>query len=227
MTRSKSDYLKAFLIVLSLFATFKMLILAVGLDEEYQVVMSYRNVIGDKLFLDMWEPHQSSAFLCTFLMKPYLKFFGTTGVIIYLRVWGTLIHLAISIYLCRVLRGFVDREHAWLLALIYYNTIPKQIMLPEFGIMQVWFYTLLSLFLIQYYRTGKKVKYLVLAAVALALTIFYPCMRAMCRRLPGYAAPPHYSCRAHRFPFPYFKRRCHPQILSLGQNPEHLFESII
>lgn len=175
MTRSKSDYLKAFLIVLSLFATLKMLILAVGLDEEYQVVMSYRNVIGDKLFLDMWEPHQSSAFLCTFLMKPYLKFFGTTGVIIYLRVWGTLIHLAISIYLCRVLRGFVDREHAWLLALIYYNTIPKQIMLPEFGIMQVWFYTLLSLFLIQYYRTGKKVRYLVLAAVALALTILsYP-----------------------------------------------------
>lgn len=175
MTKNKPDYLKVLLIVLSIFATFKMLILGLGLDEEYQIVMSYRNVIGDKLFLDMWEPHQSSAFLCTFFMKPYLKFFGTYGLVIYLRVCGVLIHLGVSVYLYRVLQGFVGRKYAWLLALIYYNTIPKQIMLPEFGIMQVWFYTLLSLFLIQYYRTGKKIRYLVLAAVALALTILsYP-----------------------------------------------------
>lgn len=175
MTKSKPDYLKAFLIVLSIFATLKMLIFAVGLDEEYQIVMSYRNVMGDKLFLDMWEPHQSSAFLCAFFMKPYLKFFGTTGLVIYLRVCGMLIHLGISIYLGRVLQSFVGGKHAWLLGLIYYSTIPKQIMLPEFGIMQVWFYTLLSLFLIQYYRTGKKIRYLILAAVALALAILsYP-----------------------------------------------------
>lgn len=175
MTKSKPDYLKALLIVLSIFATFKMLIFGLGLDEEYQIVMSYRNVIGDKLFLDMWEPHQSSAFLCTFFMKPYLKFFGTSGLVIYLRVCGVLIHLGVSAYLYKVLQGFVGIKYAWLLALIYYNTIPKQIMLPEFGIMQVWFYTLLSLFLIQYYRTGKKIRYLVLAAVALALTILsYP-----------------------------------------------------
>lgn len=175
MTKNKIDRLKPFLIVLSILATLKMFISAVGLDEEYQVVMSYRNATGGRLFLDMWEPHQSSAFLCTFLMKPYLKFFGTTGVVIYLRVWGALIHLGISVYLYKVLQGFVNRDYAWLLALIYYNTIPKQIMLPEFGIMQVWFYTLLSLFLIQYYHTDRKKRYLILAAVSLALTILsYP-----------------------------------------------------
>ena len=62
-------------IIFSFLAALKMLIFAFGLDEEYQVVMAYRNVVGDKLFLDMWEPHQSSAFLCTLLMKPYLYFF--------------------------------------------------------------------------------------------------------------------------------------------------------
>ena len=56
------EKLKIVLIVLSIFAAVKMLFFAFGLDEEYQLVMAYRKVKGDKLFLDMWEPHQSSAF---------------------------------------------------------------------------------------------------------------------------------------------------------------------
>lgn len=162
-------------IIFSFLAALKMLIFAFGLDEEYQVVMAYRNAVGDKLFLDMWEPHQSSAFLCTLLMKPYLYFLGTTGLILYLRICGTLIHLGISVYFYQVIRHLVQKEYAWLLALIYFNTIPKQIMLPEFGIMQVWCYTLLCLFLIKYYEYGRKVRYLLLAAFALVLNILsYP-----------------------------------------------------
>ena len=163
------------MIILSVLATLKMIFFAFGLDEEYQIVMAYRNAIGDRLFLDMWEPHQSSAFLCTLLMKPYLYFFGTTGLVIYLRVCGMLIHLGVSLFLYRVVRGIVHEEQAWLLSLIYFGTIPKQIMLPEFGIMQVWFYTLFCLFLIRFYRDGGKRTYLVLAALALVLNVLsYP-----------------------------------------------------
>lgn len=142
---------KIVLIVLSIFAAVKMLFFAFGLDEEYQLVMAYRNVKGDKLFLDMWEPHQSSAFLCALLMRPYLAVCGKTGVAIWLRLCGTFIHLGVSVYLYRTLRRMIRKDSAFLLGLIYFNTIPKQIMLPEFGIMQVWFLTLLSLFLIRYY----------------------------------------------------------------------------
>ncbi len=174
MVRNKRKNLKVLLILLSILASLKMLFFAVGMDEEYQLVMSYRNALGDRLFLDMWEPHQSSAFLCTLLMKPYLMLFGTTGIIIYLRVWGTLLHLGVSFYLYKTLRHFVSEDHAWLLALLYYNIIPKQIILPEFGIMQVWFYTLLSLFLMKYSMEGK-IRYLILSAVALALNVLsYP-----------------------------------------------------
>ena len=174
MVRNKRKNLKVLLILLSILASLKMLFFAVGMDEEYQLVMSYRNAMGDRLFLDMWEPHQSSAFLCTLLMKPYLMLFGTTGIIIYLRVWGTLLHLGVSFYLYKTLRHFVSEDHAWLLALLYYNIIPKQIILPEFGIMQVWFYTLLSLFLMKYSMEGK-IRYLILSAVALALNVLsYP-----------------------------------------------------
>lgn len=184
--KETGGYVKKFktvLIVLSIFAAVKMLFFAFGLDEEYQLVMAYRHVKGDKLFLNMWEPHQSSAFLCALLMRPYLALCGKTGVVIWLRFCGTFIHLTVSVYLYRTLRRMISRDNAFLLGLIYFNTIPKQIMLPEFGIMQVWFLTLLSLFLIRYYdrdvinggkRAGKK-KYLIFAAFALVLEVLsYP-----------------------------------------------------
>ncbi|MBD5549988.1 MAG: hypothetical protein HDQ96_02255 [Lachnospiraceae bacterium] len=174
-----TDYygkLKGILIILSIFAAVKMLFFAFGLDEEYQLVVAYRNVKGDRLFLDMWEPHQSSAFLCSLLMRPYLALVGETGIVLWLRFCGTLIHLGISIYLYHVLRGMMKKDSAFLVGMIYFNTIPKQIMLPEFGIMQVWFLTLLSLFLIQYYDNSvRNRKYLIFAAFALVLEVLsYP-----------------------------------------------------
>ncbi len=185
--KNRREKVKTILIVLSIFAAVKMLFFAFGLDEEYQLVMAYRNVRGDKLFLTMWEPHQTSAFLCALLMRPYLTIVGTTGVVIWLRLCGTLIHLGVSFYLYKVLRRMVSGDSAFLLGLIYFNTIPKQIMLPEFGIMQVWFLTLLSLFLTQYYDTGVSDekggnntgagsrKYLIYASVALVLEVLaYP-----------------------------------------------------
>lgn len=167
---------KILLIILSIFAAVKMLIFAFGLDEEYQLVMAYRNVKGDRLFLDMWEPHQSSAFLCGLLMRPYLALVGKMGIVLWLRFCGTLIHLGVSLYLYRVLRGRITGDSAFLVGMIYFNTIPKQIMLPEFGIMQVWFLTLLSLFLIQYYDSDvRNRKYLIFAAFALVLEVLsYP-----------------------------------------------------
>lgn len=177
--KETGGYFKKFkivLIVLSIFAAVKMLFFAFGLDEEYQLVMAYRHVKGDKLFLDMWEPHQSSAFLCELLMRPYLAVCGKTGVVIWLRLCGTFIHLGVSVYLCRTLRRMIGKDSAFLLGLIYFNTIPKQIMLPEFGIMQVWFLTLLSLFLIRYYDMNvRRKKYLIFAAFALVLEVLsYP-----------------------------------------------------
>lgn len=175
MRKNKQKYLRFLIIALSVLASLKMIFFAVGLDEEYQIVMSYRNAAGDRLFAEMLEPHQASAFLCSLLMRPYLQLFGTTGIVLYLRGCGTLLHLGISIYLYKVLGRMVPGGYAWTLAVLYYNIIPKQIITPEFGMMQVWFYTLCSLFLIQYYKGPRKVRYLAAAALALVFNVLsYP-----------------------------------------------------
>ncbi len=139
MKLSQSKF-KLLLIILTILAAFKMLLQNFSLDEEYQVMMSYRNIMGDNMIGTMWEPHQTSSFLCTLFAWPYFKIFRTwTGIVIYLRVIGTLIHLCITLYLYKVFSHFIAKDFAFYVALIFFNIIPKLIMLPEFGGMQVWF----------------------------------------------------------------------------------------
>jgi len=133
-------HVKTFFIVLTILASIKMLLQNFSLDEEYHLLMSYRNIMGDTMFSTMWEPHQTSSFLCTLFMWPYYLITGTfTGVVIYLRLIGTLIHFGVAYYLYKVLKHFLEEELSFYIALIFFNTIPKQIMLPEFSGMQVWF----------------------------------------------------------------------------------------
>lgn len=154
-TKKWLKILKILLIVGSVLAAVKVILVDYTLDEEYQVVMAYRNLSGDTLFGTMWEPHQTSAFLCVWLMKGYVAMTGTiTGVVIFLRICTTLIQLLLSLWLCRTLEHFLEKEYAFLLGLCYFNIVPKIIQIPEFSNLQVWFYTVIVLALMQYYTGG-------------------------------------------------------------------------
>ena len=145
----KHKHIKIFLLILTVLAALKMLLQNFSLDEEYQVLMTYRHIMGDEMISTMWEPHQTSSFLCTIFTWPYYLITGTfTGVVIYLRIIGTFIHLGVSFYLYKILKHFLNQEYSFYLALIFFNTIPKLIMLPEFGGMQVWFGVLCFLLII-------------------------------------------------------------------------------
>lgn len=128
------------LIFLTILAAIKMLFEPFSHDEEYQFLISYRQVMGDTLVKNIWEPHQTSAFLCTLFLAPYYFITGTfTASVIYLRIVGTLIHLFVALYLYKIFQHFLRKSTSFYLALFFFNTVPKLIMLPEFGIMQVWF----------------------------------------------------------------------------------------
>lgn len=133
----------------SVLAALKLIFFDYTMDEEYQLMMGYRTLRGDALFREMWEPHQTSAFLCTALMWLYRTLTGTyTGILLYLRFCTTLIQIGISLYLCRVLRRLLDKKYALLCALLYFNMVPKIIQIPDFSNMQLWFFTLTVLFLL-------------------------------------------------------------------------------
>lgn len=181
-----NKHIKIFLLILTVLAAIKMLLQNFSLDEEYQVLMTYRHIMGDEMISTMWEPHQTSSFLCTLFAWPYYLITGTfTGIVIYLRFIGTLIHLGISLYLYRVFKHFLNKDYSFYLSLIFFNTIPKLIMLPEFGSMQVWFGVLCFLLIIDsaenitFAHTGtvhiRSCIKLVLAALSLCLEVLsYP-----------------------------------------------------
>ena len=157
VTKKKWNNLLTVLLILSGLAAIKLIFLDYTMDEEYQIVMAYRNLRGDAIFGQMWEPHQTSAFLCIGIMFIWHLITGTyTGVVIFLRIVTTLIQFGLSFWLYRVLKNDSDKEEAALLAILYFNSVPKLIEIPEFSNMQLWFFTIMVLSLIQYYYTHRE-----------------------------------------------------------------------
>lgn len=62
---------KYLLLAASLAATVKIIFFGFDIDEQYAVSMAYRMVRGDRMFLEMWEPHQTSAFFSAAFLGLY------------------------------------------------------------------------------------------------------------------------------------------------------------
>lgn len=171
-------------ILTALFAVTALKILLVGydIDEQYAVSMAYRLLKGDRLLADLWEPHQTSGWLCMLLMAPYAAIFHTTtGIVLYLRLWGLLLHSAVGLCLYRTLKSYLDREHALLVCGIYFFALPKIMFLPEFSNIQIWCLLLAVLCLLRYYGPSASqpgsyaLRHLVFAGCFLALEVLsYP-----------------------------------------------------
>lgn len=152
----KNRVFRAIILILSLLATIKICILGLGIDEEYAVTMAYRMVTKDRMFLEMWEPHQTSGFLTAFLTGIFVQITkGTEYLILYLRVLGAVIQAMISLFLYRTLRRSFSESAAFVVAVFFYNTLPKWIQTPEFANMLVWFSTLAFTCFLRYYSFPK------------------------------------------------------------------------
>ena len=147
----------------------------ISYDAEYQLAMAYRFVKGDKMITQMWEPHQTSAFLCAILMKIYIMITGTTtGIVLYTQIMGLLIRAAIALWFMKVVKEWVGEKPALIIGVIYLLISPKELLTPEFGNMQIWFSTAMYLCLLQYLKKSN-VTWLVGSAVSLCLGVFaYP-----------------------------------------------------
>lgn len=127
-----------------------------GYDCGYQLSMAYRFLQGDRLFVEMWEPHQMSVFLPAALMWVYMSLFHTTtGIVVYMQMCGILIRGGLALLLYRVLRGDLDEPLAYGMGLLYFMLSPKDYAMPDFGNQQLWYITLLLCCLLTYLKKGK------------------------------------------------------------------------
>ena len=147
----------------------------ISYDAEYQLAMAYRLIKGDALITEMWEPHQTSAFLCAILMKLYIVITGTTtGIVLYTQVMGLLIRFGFAVWFMKAVKEWGGNKPALISCIIYLFISPKEVLTPEFGNMQVWFSTAMFLFLLEYFKKTN-ILCLIGSAVSLCLAVFsYP-----------------------------------------------------
>lgn len=153
----------------------KMLFVSYTPDEEYQIVMSYRQALGGKLFYDVYDTIQTSGFLSALLIKIFISITkSTTGLVIYLRVCGLLIKGLIAFYFYKVSKRYVNKNTALLLSLVFFVSFPKMIASLDFSSLQLDF-TLLMICLLDSSRIFSEKKETLKEAVCLILSALCLC----------------------------------------------------
>ena len=146
-------FVKVALIVVaagSILAAIKCIFVGLQRDEEYALTMSYRLLIGDKLLTQVWDPHQTSAFLLSLIEWVFIKVTGgTTYLVLWCKIIGTLIHAAIAVSLYKTIKLYAPKNISFILGLVYFGILPKDGVIPEFSIMMAWFITLIVISLIR------------------------------------------------------------------------------
>lgn len=165
----------AALVLGSILINIKNIFTSCHVDAEYQVAMAYRILRGDAMFSEMWEAHQTSAFFLAFFEWLFLKITGTTtGIMVYANTVGFLCKLVVSFLVYGTLRRHVDKGAAFAALLFALNTYPKDMVLPDFSNLQIWFALILMCCLITYFGGGR-LRWLVLGAAFLCLEVLsYP-----------------------------------------------------
>lgn len=175
-TGKKVNRLIGLLLIGTILVNIKSIFADFDIDVGYALALSYRMILGDHMFTDMWEPHQTSAFLATFLMRIFHLVTGSwTGVLIFLNISGVLIQGFIGFAVYKALSKRIDSAMAALMSIFFLAFRPKGIVFPEFSNMQIGFSVLLFLCLLLFLESQDQKKWLVAASVCLSLEILsYP-----------------------------------------------------
>ena len=103
------------------------------IDEEYALSLGYRLVSGDRLFYDMWEPHQLSSLPAAALLAMFIGITGgTTGVLVFFRLVVLACKAGMSYVFYREFRRDLGKPAA-LLAALAFGLLPEmeQQWIPE------------------------------------------------------------------------------------------------
>ena len=119
------------------------------IDEQYALSLGYRLVSGDRLFAQMWEPHQLSALTTAPLIALFRALTGgTTGVLLFVRGVALAAKAGLGVWCYRSLRGALGRPAAYLAALGVFLFTPKWFLAPDYTSQQ--FHYTLAAFLCWY-----------------------------------------------------------------------------
>ncbi len=163
------------LCILSVAGIWKTVYYSADIDESYALTMAVRIISGDRMVIDMWEPHQMSAVLYAPLVACYKGITGSMeGALVFMRWCGVLIQAGISLFLYCTVRRQMPAQLAMILSFAYFNFTPKHIQSPEFSVLFYWGSMLLMLFLLRFGQ-DKRLRNIVAAGCCMSgIVLCYP-----------------------------------------------------
>ena len=166
------------LLFAALLSSIKMVFFGLNIDEEYTVTLGYRIITADKMFLDMWEPHQMSGFVCAFFTKIFMLITNSTDyLIVYLRIVNLIIHGCISVYLYTALSKIAGKYLSAMLSLLSFIIVPKMALSIDFSLIVFLSLIIITATLIKMEHSVKQAGYVVLLSLVTCASILsYPSM---------------------------------------------------
>ena len=145
-------------------------------DEGYAVAMALRMVKGDRMLAQMWEPHQTSAFVMSGFIWLFQKITGSLeGVVVYLHICGLLLYALLTFVIIITAKKVVDKKIAGYMGLIVFALRAKMTQLPDYSNLTILFTGFLFVFLIRALITDKKIYNYILASFFYFLSVLaYP-----------------------------------------------------
>lgn len=128
----------------------------------------------------MWEPHQTSAFLNAIFIKIYMALTGTTtGIALYLNIVGLGVKLGVTYIFYQTFRKYCDKNILFLMCSFFMTVNAKNYMILDFSNMMVYFSVFLCCCLFVHFQKQKageqKEIFLILAASCFCLeALSYP-----------------------------------------------------
>lgn len=97
-------------------------------DEGYYAALSYRFALGDKLFVDSWDIHQTSSILISPIIWCYMKLTGSSGgIILFLRIMFLVVKFTVSVYIYNSIKKVVNKLSGFVTAMIFLLFTPFNI----------------------------------------------------------------------------------------------------
>lgn len=123
------------------------------IDEPYALALGFRLVQGDRLFAEMWEPHQLCSLPPALLVAAYLGITGTTtGLLVFVRVVLLVCKAALSWAFYREFARDLGKSGAGLAALVLFLYTPKWFLGPDY-IGQQFLFTVAAFLCFHHYVT--------------------------------------------------------------------------
>ncbi|MBE5880989.1 MAG: glycosyltransferase family 39 protein [Lachnospiraceae bacterium] len=161
--------------VLSVIGIWKTIYFSADIDESYALTMAVRIASGDRMLLEMWEPHQMSAVLYAPLVACYKGITGSMeGALVFMRICGLVVQTRVSLFLYRTIRSHMPAWLAMTLSFAYFNFTPKHIQSPEFSILFYWAFMSLMLCLLRFAKK-RKTGWMIGAGISMSVIVLcYP-----------------------------------------------------